>query len=98
MILKEVAVMLLINRLGLYAGLLLALTADAGAQQRDCFTVALTSSTAGGSLGSILLDRCTGKSWILVRAVLSNGATAQRWSPITVEKDESVSAPPAGLR
>jgi hypothetical protein len=39
--------MLLINRLGLYAGLLLALTADAGAQQRDCFTVAMTSSTGG---------------------------------------------------
>jgi hypothetical protein len=96
--LKEVAIMLLINRLGLYAGVLLALTADADAQQRDCFTVAMTSSTGGGSLGSILLDRCTGKSWILVRTVLSDGAAAQRWSPITVEKDEFVSAPPVGVR
>ena len=86
--------MLLINRLGLCAGLLLALTADAGAQQRDCFTVTMTSSTSGGSLGSILLDRCTGNSWILVRTTLENGATSNRWFPISVEKRESVTAPP----
>jgi hypothetical protein len=86
--------MLFVNRLGLCVALLLAFSADAGAQQRDCFTVSMTSSTSGGSLGSILLDRCTGNSWILVRTTLSNGASTSRWFPITVEKSESVTAPP----
>jgi hypothetical protein len=83
-----------INRLGLCLGFLLALSVDAGAQQAACFTV-VTNPTAGGSLGSILLDKCTGNSWILVRTTLDNGTTTARWFPITVEKGESTVPAPA---
>jgi hypothetical protein len=85
-----------INRLCLCVGLVLASSADVGAQQsnagpsqRDCFTVTMTSAS-GGSVGSILLDKCTGSSWVLARATLSNGVTANRWYPISVEKSEAV--------
>jgi hypothetical protein len=84
------------------AGLLLALsTVPAGAQQqqpqgeqqpqRECFAVEMTRGTQGGSLGAILLDRCTGKSWVLARASVRGGGYAVRWHPITVESTESVS-------
>lgn len=79
-------------------GLLLTLTTwDAGAQQRDCFTVVMNHSTGGGSLGAILLDRCTGNSWILARTRLSNGRdTTNRWFPLTVEKTEAVTGAAPG--
>jgi hypothetical protein len=63
---------------------------DASAQQRECFTVVMSNRTSGDALGSILLDRCTGNSWILVRVNLSSGSTAFRWSPLSVEKSEVV--------
>jgi hypothetical protein len=82
-------------------GLLLALsTVPAGAQQqpqgeqqpqRECFAVEMTRGTQAGSLGAILLDRCTGKSWVLARASVRGGGYAVRWHPITVESTESVS-------
>ena len=84
------------NRIYLGVGLVLALSADvraqqpnAGSSQRDCFTVTMTNAS-GGSLGSILLDKCTGSSWVLARTTLSNGMTANRWYPISVEKGEAV--------
>jgi len=40
------------------------------AQQKECFTIAMTNATTGGSLGSILLDKCTGNSWVLARTRL----------------------------
>jgi hypothetical protein len=77
------------------AGLLLALaTVAAGAQQQqqqqECFTVVMNHSTSDGSIGAILLDRCTGKTWHLIRVTLSGGATTMRWFPITVETTEVV--------
>jgi hypothetical protein len=60
------------------AGLLLVLaTGAAGAQQQQqqppqqqptpgCFTVEMSHSTQGNPQGSILLDRCTGKTWLLL--------------------------------
>ena len=73
-------------------GVLLATYTQAGAQQRDqqrdCFTVVMNHSTGGTSLGAILLDRCTGNSWILARTTSNNGDTATRWFPVTVEKSE----------
>jgi hypothetical protein len=80
------------------AGLLLALaTVAASAQQqqqqpqpqRECFMVVMNHSTVGGSLGAILIDRCTGKTWQLVRVNLRGGATTTRWFPITVETTEA---------
>jgi len=61
------------------AALLLALaTPDAAAEQRDaqpkdCFTVTMSNAKNGGNLGSILLDRCTGNSWILAEVIWGEG-------------------------
>jgi hypothetical protein len=77
-------------------GLLLALaTSDAAAEQRDaqqkdCFSVTMTNASSGGNLGSILLDRCTGNSWVLARTRLDDGRETTRWFPLTVEKAEIV--------
>jgi hypothetical protein len=60
------------------------------AQQKECFTVAMTSATGGGSLGSILLDKCTGNSWVLARTRLGDGRETTRWFPLTVEKAEII--------
>ena len=82
------------------AGLLLALaTVAAGAEQqqqpqRECFTVVMNHSTSGGSLGAVLLDKCTGKTWQLMRIDLREGGYALRWVPITVETTEAVSSRP----
>jgi len=90
-VLNELTYMLpAMNRLCLCVGVLLALSAEAGAQQRDCYTIVMTNSASGGNLGSILLDRCTGNSWVLVRATVSDGASALRWFPISVEKSEAI--------
>jgi hypothetical protein len=79
------------NRLCLCVALLPALSSvDARAQQRECFTVVMTNRTSGDALGSIMLDRCTGNSWLLVRVNLSDGGTALRWSPLSVERSELV--------
>jgi hypothetical protein len=94
---SEVTVMLsAMSRICVCLGSVLACTVDVCAQQsnaepsqKDCFAVIVTNAS-GGSLGSILLDRCTGNSWVLARAQLSNGMTASRWYPISVEKGEAV--------
>src|SRR5262249_35853237 len=49
-------------------------TVSAGAQQQQpqqqpppgCFTVEMSRSTQGNPQGSVLLDRCTGKTWLLL--------------------------------
>ena len=67
------------------AGLLLALsTGPAGAQQQPphpppgCFTVEMSHSTQG----SILLNRCTGKTWLLLCIRNDTAGCAFRWAPI----------------
>jgi hypothetical protein len=84
-----------LNRLCLCAGFLLAPTCAGAqdAQQRECFSVVMNNSTGGGSLGAILIDKCTGTSWIHARTSLANGVTTTRWFPITVEKGEVGSRP-----
>jgi hypothetical protein len=69
------------------AGMLLALsTVAAGAQQqqRECFAVAINTQA---SLGSILIDKCTGKTWLLGRSG-SRFSNAIRWFPITTDTNE----------
>jgi len=81
------------------AGLLFALsTVPAGAQQqqpqpqRECFTVmAANNPSLALNLGAILLDRCTGKTWLLMRS----GDNKIRWRPITVDATEP-ELPPRG--
>src|SRR5262249_1806645 len=77
------------------AGLLLVLaTGAAGAQQqqqqpqRECFAVAMNTQA---SVGSILIDKCTGKTWVLTRVNLRGGGYTVRWFPITVETTEGAS-------
>jgi hypothetical protein len=81
------------------AGLLLALsTVPAGAQQRqqqppqqECFAVAMNNQA---SVGSILLDKCAGKTWLLSRVPLgATGNFALRWLPVTVGTSEPVGGP-----
>ena len=74
------------------AGLLLVLaTGAARAQQQQqpqqqpspgCFTVEMSHSTQGNPQGSILLDRCTGKTWLLLWIRNDNAGCAFRWAPI----------------
>ena len=79
------------------AGLLLALsTVPTGAQQqqaqRECFTV----TTGNNTSTIILLDRCTGKTWLLTRVPQGIGAPGNsvlRWLPITVGTTEPVGGP-----
>jgi hypothetical protein len=63
---------------------------SAAAQQADCYAVAMTNSTNAGNVGSIMINKCTGDSWVLVRTTLGNGAYTLRWFPITVEKNEVI--------
>src|SRR5262249_28590729 len=75
------------------AGLLLVLaTGAAGAQQqqpqREWFAVAMNTQA---SVGSILIDKCTGKTWVLTRVNLRGGGYTVRWFPITVETTEGAS-------
>ena len=67
------------------AGLLLVLaTGAAGAQQQQpgCFAVEMSHSTQGNPQGSILLDRCTGKMWLLLCIRNDTAGCAFRWAPI----------------
>jgi hypothetical protein len=68
------------------AGMLLALatgTAAAQQQPRECFAVALNTQ----ALGSILIDRCSGKTWLLGRSG-SRFSNAIRWFPLTTDTNE----------
>jgi hypothetical protein len=85
-----------LNRLCLWGAVLLALSSvSARAQQKECFTVTMSNGTSAAPLGAILLDRCTGNSWVLVRINLPDGGSALRWSPLSVEKSELVTPRPA---
>ena len=73
------------------AGLLLALsTVSAGAQQQQpqqqppagCFAVEMSHSTQGNHQGSILLDRCTGKTWLLLYIRNDTAGCAFQWARI----------------
>jgi hypothetical protein len=71
------------------AGLLLALsTVPAGAQQQQpqqpppgCFTVEMRHSTQGNPQGSILLNRCTGKTCLLHCIRNDTAGCAFQWAP-----------------
>ena len=70
-------------------GLLLALsTVPASAQQPQpptttgCFKVEMSHSTQGNPQGSILLDRCNGKTWLLLCIRNDTAGCAFQWAPI----------------
>jgi hypothetical protein len=50
--------------------------------QRACFTVEMSHSAQGNPQGSILLDRCTGKTWLLLCIRNDTAGCAFQWAPI----------------
>ena len=50
--------------------------------QRACFTIEMSHSTQGNPQGSILLDRCTGKTWLLFCIRNETAGCAFQWAPI----------------
>jgi hypothetical protein len=50
--------------------------------QRACFTVEMSHSAQGNPQGSILLDRCTGKTWLLLCIRNETAGCAFQWAPI----------------
>lgn len=66
------------------------------AEERTCFDVlntarAETASSVG--MGSILLNKCTGDSWLLLPRKQEDGGTAMRWTPIKrVDTEATISS------
>jgi hypothetical protein len=60
----------MIRTVMLAAGMLVIGAAAATAQEKDCFSV---TSPAQATLGSILINRCTGATWILNRVRTNTG-------------------------
>jgi hypothetical protein len=67
--------------------------ADAQQQRGECFRVMMNPSGGNLALGSILLDQCTGKSWVLTRVNIRGVGATVRWYPITVETTEAIGHP-----
>jgi len=74
--------------------------AQAAEEQKECYSITSPPAVAGGQgnlsvygfgaiSGSILLNRCTGQSWILVRTALEKGAASYRWYPIATGPGEA---------
>jgi hypothetical protein len=55
--------------------------AAATAAAPGCFTAEMSHSTQGNPQGSILLDRCTGKTWLLLCIRNDTAGCAFRWAP-----------------
>jgi hypothetical protein len=63
------------------------------AQTGGCFSI-VTGNTDRPEAGAFLLNRCTGESWILVRAHQSaKGGHSYRWSPIQAGPSHVPSSP-----
>ena len=71
----------------LAAGMLVSGVAAATAQEKDCFSV-----TSPVTMGSILINKCTGATWVLSRA-RTNSGTMLRWFPLSTERVEAIIEP-----
>ena len=74
------------------AGLIFALsTVDLSAQEKvPCFEVSRErGNLTEMGLGSILLNKCTGETWLLMLHKRGGEGSAIRWFPITAEKSEA---------
>ena len=66
----------------------LAALADNQGASTACFDVVFRAGQAPGPApdGAILINRCSGATWMLIRASLDNkGSFTYRWSPLTVD-------------
>jgi len=77
------------------AGMLVIGAAAATAQEKDCFSV---TSPAQATLGSILINRCTGATWILNRVRTNTGTVVIRWFPLSTEQAEAIEPVGTGLQ
>jgi hypothetical protein len=66
----------------LAAALLVIGSAAATAQEKDCFAVIMPPTH--GPAGAILVNKCTGMTWIATYTDIQAGIV--RWYPIAVEK------------
>ena len=73
----------------LAAGMLVIGVAAATAQEKDCFSV---TSPAQATQGSILINRCTGATWVLNR-IRTDSGTVLRWFPVSTERVEAIIEP-----
>jgi hypothetical protein len=80
--------------LGLIVGSAGEALAQAPASQATCFDVLMPPSDSQPA-GAILLNRCSGQTWILVRTYQphARGIPAYRWSPVA--SDAANPKPPA---
>ena len=60
--------------------------------ERTCFTVEMSHNTQGNPQGSILLDRCTGKTWLLLCIRNDTAGCAFQWARIP-DANEPASQP-----
>lgn len=58
-------------------------TAQESAPRIQCFEV-INSASNAVPFASILLDKCSGHTWMLVRQRTGDNQTAYRWVPISV--------------
>ena len=77
-------------KLILLSAAILAASAVSSAAQRNepCFEI--FRNTTSGPAGAILLNKCTGETWLLVTTGVRGADTASRWYPIKVENVEAV--------
>jgi hypothetical protein len=72
---------------------------------KDCFSITSPPTVAGGQSlltifginamnGSILINRCTGRTWFLARSATIKGSFAYRWFPIGTMTDEATYSEP----
>jgi hypothetical protein len=72
-----------------------AALAQASTSQPGCFDVVASRSDAHPA-GTILLNRCSGQTWLLVRYQSSvRGSSVYRWSTIASDSNEPRPPPPA---
>jgi hypothetical protein len=76
------------------AGMLVIGATAATAQDKDCFSVTSPSQTTPGA---ILINRCTGATWILNRVRTNTGTVVIRWFPLSTEQAEAIEPLGTGL-
>jgi hypothetical protein len=72
----------------LSVAILAASTLSSAAQRNECFEI--HRNTTSGPAGAILLNKCTGETWLLVSTTVRGADSASRWYPIKVENVEAV--------
>lgn len=90
------------SKLGIIAAAFLAISCEASSAEdqgtRDCFTIVAPPAASGdipvfgimAVMGAIRINKCTGESWMLIKAAPVKGSYSYRWFPIGVMNAEAV--------